>query len=129
MKFTEFIEGWLEHSPKPETYQVDALSHKGECAIFPLGDVVVSRKKNILGGAKVRRRFTMLLVTHHQRDPEQGDLEPYQRLQDVAEMFMKTWQDDPDITSWAEKAQMKSVSKEGQARYEMKLIFEYTTKG
>ena len=128
MKFTDFIEGWLAQAPTPERYGLDALGPRNECGLVPLGDAVISRKKTILGGEQVRRRFTMLLVTHHQRDPEQGGLEPYRRLQQAADFLLQAWQDDPEITAWAEKAQMKVLSKEGLARYEMKLMFEYTSK-
>lgn len=126
--FLRFIENWRDEREDAERLGVDALTPDKECALFSLGDEVVGRKPDILGGELVQHRFTFLLVSFHQRDPEEGDLEPYFLMNRVAESLIYASREDEHVSkAWAEGAHLKSMTKEGLARYEMKVIFEYTT--
>ena len=128
MFFLDSIRGWLEHSQSPEGCGFDGAGPENQCAMFPLGDEIIGRRADILGGERVLHRYTILLVNLCSRDPQEGDTEPYYLMKRMAGELADYWQKQAHVTAvYTEKEHLAALSKEGRARYEMKLIVEYTT--
>ena len=124
------IKTWVATFPGFGEAQVDALGPGEGVGLFPQGEQTIGRKADILGGAALRRRFTMLLRLHRRRDPQSGDQSTQLLLEHFARWAEKGWPvlgDDQTVRT--EHGHLQTMAKEGLARYELKLIFEYTTKG
>ena len=125
----EKIKTWVSGFPGFGEVAVDALGPGEGVGLFPQGEQTVGRKADILGTQRLRRRFTVLLRLHRRRDPQSGDDDTQQLLERFARWAAGGW---PllgeDQTVRTENGRLQTMAKEGLAKYELKLIFEYTIK-
>ena len=124
----EEIQNWIASFPGLGVPVVDALGPGEGAALFPKGEQVVARSRDILGRERLRRRLTLLLCLHRRRDPQAGDGGVQPMLAEFTRWVGSGWPVlGEEQTVRAEDARLTALPKEGMARYEVKLIFEFTT--
>ena len=103
----------------------------GNSGIFPQGVQELSRRTDVLGNITTRNRlsFRIIRVTRAPADQQAAWVLDFQNWvqQQSATGKAPVFGDVPGLEKlWAEKGRLKNVSQTGTARYEVRLVAEFT---
>lgn len=101
-------------------FSLDELNAGEGWAVFPQGETQLAASRDILGSEKRRSRLTFLVVCHSPY-PNHATWEEFsRRVRETAPVLGE------NQTVRLEGVHLSAKGKDGPARYEAKLIFEFT---